>query len=175
MVAYNRLVPRVPTLPQAAWFFHASSQNYLSLRDDLPANGFLAATFCSTRLPTALLSMASPLLSLLLLPVSAQWIRSLLRRVVKQDTVQVDTRVSEWHAYQMEWDSGQVRFSVDGVNLLQTNIVPHPPLSLVIWVDNQYAAFPPRGGLKYGILPYSQPAWMEIREVCLETQGETGY
>ena len=35
MLAYNRLVPRFPVLPDAAWFFHASPQNYLSFRDNL--------------------------------------------------------------------------------------------------------------------------------------------
>ncbi|MFO3796873.1 MAG: hypothetical protein ACK8QZ_06255, partial [Anaerolineales bacterium] len=33
---------RLPTLPQAAWFFHASPENYLSFRNDQPGNGFLA-------------------------------------------------------------------------------------------------------------------------------------
>ena len=36
---------RFPALPNAAWFFGASRQNYLSLRDDLSANGLIAQTF----------------------------------------------------------------------------------------------------------------------------------
>jgi len=38
-------VRRFPALPNTAWFFYASPPNYLSLRDDQPAQGFLAATF----------------------------------------------------------------------------------------------------------------------------------
>ncbi len=41
---------RLPVLPNAAWFFFASPPNSLSLRDDLPAQGALAATYRSIRL-----------------------------------------------------------------------------------------------------------------------------
>ncbi|MDZ4158214.1 MAG: hypothetical protein U1B80_00340, partial [Anaerolineaceae bacterium] len=36
---------RLPALPNAAWFFHASPPNYLSLREDRPAQGLLGAAF----------------------------------------------------------------------------------------------------------------------------------
>jgi hypothetical protein len=62
LIAYGGKLTRFPTLPQAAWFFHASPQNYLSFRDDLPANGLLAATFHSKNIPTILLTLASPAL-----------------------------------------------------------------------------------------------------------------
>ena len=42
---------RLPTLPNAAWFFFASPQNYLSFRSDKPAQGFLAQTFQSPKIP----------------------------------------------------------------------------------------------------------------------------
>jgi hypothetical protein len=45
---------RLPVAPNAAWFFFASPPNYLSLRDDLPAQGGLAATFRSRRWPDGL-------------------------------------------------------------------------------------------------------------------------
>jgi hypothetical protein len=167
MLAYNRVVPRFPTLPDAAWFFHASPQNYLSLRDDLPANGFLAATFSSKKVPAALLALTSPGLALTLLPGTAQLVRRLLRRLIQQDAALIHAKVTGWHAYLMVWDAGQVRFSLDGAAILQTDIVPHGPMSLVIWVDNQYAALPPAGRLRYGTLPNPEPAWMEIREIKL--------
>jgi hypothetical protein len=167
MLAYNRVVPRFPTLPDATWFFHASPQNYLSLRDELPANGFLAATFSSNHVPAALLALASPMLALTLIPGAAQVIRRLLRRVIHQDAALIQTNVMDWHEYMMEWDSVQVRISLDGAELLHTNIVPHRPLSLVIWVDNQYAALSPAGRLKYGTLPNPEPAWMELRDIKL--------
>lgn len=167
MLAYNRIVPRFPALPDAAWFFHASPQNYLSLRDDLPANGFLAATFRSKKVPLALLTLASPALALTLFPGLAQPVRRSLRSLIQQDAATVQTDVTEWHAYSLKWGAGMVRFSLDGNELLHTSVVPHGPMSLVIWVDNQYAALPPMGRLRYGTLPNPEPAWMEIREVEL--------
>jgi hypothetical protein len=168
LIAYSGIVPRLPSLPDAAWFFHASSQNYLSLRDDIPASGFLAATFNSKKVPTGLLVLASPLLALTLIPVTAQLVRRQLRRVIYQDSVLIDTNVTEWHEYQMEWEDDQVRFHLDGIDILQTKVAPNSPMCLVIWVDNQYAALPPRGRVKYGTLPNPEPAWLEIRHLLIQ-------
>ena len=167
MLAYNKLVPRFPTFPDAAWFFHASPQNYLSIRDDLPANGFLAATFSSKKVPIALLALASPALALILIPGFAQLVRRSLRDMIQQDATLVHTNVTEWHAYLLEWKPDLVRFSLDGTDILHTSIAPHGPMSLVIWVDNQYAALPPDGRLKYGTIPNPEPAWMEIKNIRL--------
>ena len=51
---------RFPALPNAAWFFFASPPNYLSFRDDLPAQGFLAATFQAPAIPAPLLGAGCP-------------------------------------------------------------------------------------------------------------------
>jgi hypothetical protein len=168
LLSYNKVVPRFPTLPEAAWFFHASANNYLSFRDDIPANGFMAATFSSKRVPTIGLGLASPILVLTLIPGTAQLVRNLLRHPVRQDAFQIHTSVAEWHAYGMEWLDGQVSFTLDGVNIMRTNIAPNGPLSLVIWVDNQYASLPPRGRLRYGTLPNPEPAWLEIKEFIIK-------
>ncbi len=45
---------RLPALPNAAWFFYASPPNFLAFRDDLPAQGLLAATFRLPLLPAPL-------------------------------------------------------------------------------------------------------------------------
>lgn len=167
LIAYNQLGPRLPALPQAVWFFHASPQNYLSFRNDLPANGLLTATFSSKKTPTVGLALASPILLLTLLPGTTQVVRKLLRRVVRQDASLIHTNVTEWHEYSMEWEIGYVRFSLDGTKILQTEISPPGPLSLVIWVDNRYASLPPRGRLRYGTLPNPEPVWMEIEELSI--------
>ena len=57
---------------------------------------------------------------------------------------------------------------MDGVEILHTDIAPSGPMSLVIWVDNQYAALPPNSRLRYGTLPNPEPAWMEIRELSIQ-------
>ncbi len=156
---------RLPSLPQAAWFFHASAQNYLSFRDDLPACGFLAATFRSRLVPSLLLVLGSPLLGFTLLSTTTQFVRRLIRRLVRQDTALVDLAVTEWHDYQLRWEIGSVKFSVDNEEIFDTKVAPQAPLSLVIWIDNQYAALPSTGRLRYGYLPNSEPAWMEVRQI----------
>ena len=173
LIAYNKVVPRFPTLPDAAWFFHASPQNYLSFRDDLPACGFLAATFSAKKMPSLKLILASPILALSLIPFSSQWVRGVLRRVIHQDASLIDTNVSDWHDYILEWDIGKVKFCLDGEVILMTETAPRGPLSLVIWVDNQYAALPPSGRLRYGSLPNPEPAWLEIRDFYIlnKTKG----
>ncbi len=126
-------------------------------RDDLPASGFLAATFCSQHIPAVLLALASPILGVDPFPGSRSACpHCFCSRVIHQDAAQIHTHVTDWHTYMLEWDPGMVRFSLDGADILQTNIVPHAPLSLVIWVDNQYAALTPAGRLKYGTLPNSR-------------------
>ncbi len=165
LLGHGLLPKRLPALPNAAWFFHASPHSYLSFRDDLPGNGFLAATFRSKPVPVGLLAMASPVLAFSVIPFASQVARHLLRRIILQDAARVQTRVTEWHSYVMEWEPDHVRFSLDGTSLHQTDIIPHAPLSLVIWVDNQYASLPPRGRLKYGTLPNPVPVWMEIKDL----------
>ncbi len=167
LLGSDRQKMRFPTLPNAAWFFHASPQNFLSFRDNLPASGFLAATFSSKKVPPALLALASPALALTLLPRTAQLVRRVLRGVVHQDAVSLEINVTEWHNYTLEWTAGLVRLSLDGRSVLRTGITPPAPLSLVIWIDNQYAALPPEGKLRYGTLPSIEPAWMEVREIEL--------
>jgi hypothetical protein len=167
LLGSDQQLKRFPALPNATWFFHASPQNYLSFRDDLPACGFLAATFSSKRIPPALLALASPALGFTLLPSTAQLVRRVLRHQVRQDAASINVDVTEWHAYTLEWEPGMVRFSIDQGDVFETNIVPAAPLSLVIWIDNQYAAMPPAGRLRYGTLLNPEPAWMEVRQVEL--------
>jgi len=164
---------RFPALPNAAWFFSASPQNYLSFREDKPARGFIAQTFRSTSLPAPLLALSAPLLPPLLWPRLARAIRPHFRCWIQEDsfslfsmqTCQVSDP-SEWHAYTLEWGRERVIFTVDG-QTFESGISPKGPLGLVIWVDNQYAAFFPDGKLAYGTLANPQPAWLEIEDLHL--------
>jgi hypothetical protein len=171
LLSYRQVAFRLPALPEAAWFFYASPQSYLSLRDDLPANGLLAATFNSSRISSVLLAVLAPSLVFSLIPGAAQGARRFWRRLVRQDAAQVHTRLAEWHTYRMEWEADQVQFYLDELEIFQTELAPRPPLSLVIWVDNQYAALPPKGRLKYGYLPNPQPAWIEIKDLRLNERN----
>jgi hypothetical protein len=42
-------------------------------------------------------------------------------------------------------------------------------LGLVLWIDNQYAAFPPTGRLRIGSLLNPESAWLELADVEVET------
>lgn len=156
---------RFPALPNTAWFFFASAENCLALRDDLPANGSLAATFQAPLTPSLLLALGAIALPLMALPSGRRLARRFAARIVQQDAVSLDLNPADWHTYALAWQADQVRFTLDGRTLLQTKVAPAGPLGLVIWIDNQYAAFRPDGSLAYGMLENPQPAWIEVRNL----------
>lgn len=157
----------LPCLPNAAWFFFASPENYLSLRDDLPASGSLAMVFQSPRLPSILLApglLAAPLLPI---RVISRLARRLARRLVRQETFSFDVDLSQPHDYALRWTGERVAFHVDGRPVLESPLTPSAPLGLVFWVDNQYAAYRPDGRLAYGFLPNAEPAWIKLENLQL--------
>ncbi len=159
---------RFPALPNTAWFFFASQDNYLSFRDDQPAHGNLASTFRSPVWPTPLLALGAPALALAAFPAIARQLRRIARRFIQESAIHFPVGVSEWHTYCLEWQTNRVVFLLDGDLLLETAIAPTGPLGLVIWIDNQYAAFPPNGRLSFGRLPNPEKSWMEIGNLVLE-------
>jgi hypothetical protein len=157
----------LPALPQAAWFFFASPPNYLSLRNDLPATGMLMAVFHSLRLPSLLLAPAVVALPLLAWKWAARRLRRLGSVFVRQDASLLERDLTQWHAYSIASTADRVVFSVDGDEVFQSGVVPQGRLGLVIWIDNQYAAFRPEGKVRYGRLPYGQEAWLDVRRIAL--------
>lgn len=156
---------RLPALPNAAWFFFASAENHLSLSNELPGNGALAAVFSSPRIPSLLLAPAVLAMPLLALPATARSLRVAARALIKQDAVELDIDPTQWHSYELTWNADLVEFKVDGVSVLHTSLSPRPPLGLVLWLDNQYAAWPPSGRLSSGTLPPQQGSWVELSEL----------
>lgn len=152
---------RLPALPNAAWFFHASPPNHLAFREGHPAQGFLAATFSSPNLSPALLALGVPALPLLALPFTARWVRRILAKFINEDSTLLHLDVTTWHDYRLDWQEKSCRFEVDGRMVFETPVSPRGKLGLVIWIDNQYAAFPPDGRLRTGALP-NPPAWLEV-------------
>ncbi len=105
---------------------------------------------------------ACPFYAFLAIPAAARLLRRFARRFIHQDAVALQLDPTEWHTYQMEWRSGSVHFRVDEQPVFQTELAPIGPLGLVIWIDNQYAAFPPDGRLRYGTLPAQEETWIEV-------------
>jgi len=157
---------RMPALPNAAWFFYASPPNYLSFRDDLPAQGFLAATFRSPNIPPGLLALAGPGLALGIFPWTAPLLRAILRRFIRQDAALIPAlALTDWHTYQIYWERESVIFTVDEQEIFNTPTVPLGRLGLVLWIDNQFAAFPPGGRIAFGSLPRPQTAFLELADL----------
>jgi hypothetical protein len=155
---------RLPALPNAAWFFNASPPNFLSLRDDRPAQGLLAATFSSPHIPAPLLAPGLLGLPLLALPAAARLLRRLGRLLIKEESALVPADPTQWRLYQVEIGPKYTAFFVDRQFVAEFPGGPRPPLGLVIWIDNQYAAFSPDGRVKSGTLP-NPPGWLEVEFV----------
>lgn len=184
-------VLRLPALPNAAWFFGASQESYLSFKtprterraepiveaptthvrstsplqvsaqQGIAANGFLAQTFRSPRFHPVLIPAG------LALPFSRKTTRRLLGKVIGEEGIRLSVDVTQWHRYRLDWREEEVSFEVDNVQVFESPVSPHPPLGLVIWIDNQYAAFTPEGKIGFGVLENPEPAWLEIKEVDL--------
>ncbi len=152
---------RLPALPNSIWFFHASKKNYLSFRDDKPAQGFIAQAFSSPSFDPLLIAAG------LGLPFSRRRIRPLLARVIGEDSAQINVDVTEWHEYRLEWSETRSVFRVDDNLILETPVTPRAPLGMVIWIDNQYAAFTPQGKLSLGFEKNPEGAWLEIKQMVL--------
>jgi len=185
---------RLPALPNAVWFFGASKESHLSFRDastggldtgekitrptrPAVANGFIAQTFRSPRFHPLLIPAG------LILPFSRKTTRRLLGNVIGEDGIDLRSRrsltpkeahesasytgvdVTHWHRYRLEWRETRVSFEVDDALVFESSVSPHPPLGLVIWIDNQFAAFTPEGKIGFGVLENPEPAWLEIREL----------
>jgi len=169
---------RTPALPNAVWFFGASEENYLSFRDASSAplttsgsaqrdanaaNGFLAQTFRAPRFHPLLI------LAGLAFPFSRKMTRRLMSRVIDDDAFALSVDPTQWHRYRFEWRQKRVSFKVDDVPVFDSAVSPNPPLGLVIWIDNQYAAFTPEGKIGFGVLENAETAWLEVKDVLTES------
>jgi len=152
---------RLPALPNAVWFFGASNENYLSFQDDKPAQGFLAQTFRSPRFHPLLIPAGAAL------PFSRKTTRRLMGKVIGEDGIGLSVDVTQWHKYRLDWREDQVAFEVDNTQVFESTVSPEPPLGLVIWIDNQYAAFTPEGKIGFGVFETPEPAWLEIKDIEL--------
>jgi hypothetical protein len=174
---------RLPTLPNAVWFFGASEESYLSFKSprasitgftasvqpsaqtEVAANGFLAQTFRSPKFHPLLIPAG------LALPFSRKTTRRLMGRVIREDGIRLNLDVTQWHKYRLDWREDHVSFEVDDTLMFKSPVSPHPPLGLVIWIDNQYAAFTPEGKIGFGVLANHEPTWMEVKDIELNKQG----
>lgn len=159
---------QLPALPNAAWFMFASPQNHLSFDNAQPGSGNLAAVYRSPRIPSLLLAPGLLALPLLALPPAARGLRRLAAALVQQETAELQHDPREWHNYELRWQPDTLEFYLDGQSQLRTRIAPRPPLSLVIWLDNQYAAWLPDGHMRYGVEQPQADGWVEISDLQVQ-------
>jgi hypothetical protein len=158
----------LPALPNAAWFFFASPPNYLSFRNDHPADGALAAVFRSPHIPTWVFAPALIGLPLLLVPPAARLARRLAGRIIREDGTRLELDPTEWHHYRLDWRTNGVDFYLDHQLAFTIPLSPRGPLGFILWIDTQYAAWTPDGRLKYGSLP-SDSNWIEVKDLGIQS------
>ena len=167
---------RLPMLPNAVWFFYGSKENYLSFKTggfdtgekntrptQPPAvNGFMAQTFRSPKFHPLLIPAG------LTLPFSPlrKTSRKLLSKVINEDSIALSVDVTQWHRYRLEWSLKRVLFYVDDAPVFESPVSPNAsrPLGVIIWIDNQYAAFTPEGKIAFGVLE-GEEEWLEIEDL----------
>ncbi len=96
--------------------------------------------------------------------------RKWLAQIIEEDGIRLGVDATQWHHYRLGWREKRVSFEVDDALVFESPVSPHPPLGLVIWIDNQYAAFTPEGKIGFGVLENPEPAWLEVREVEVEEE-----
>ena len=96
---------------------------------------------------------------------SARWIRAVIAKIIREDAAHLQPDVTQWHEYRLMWSQQHIEYAIDGKTVFETATSPQGPLGLIIWVDNQFAAFPPNGNIRVGTEPNPTPAWMEITDL----------
>jgi hypothetical protein len=163
---------RLPALPNAVWFFYASPQNYLSFKNGdgqshriVPTSGFMAQTFRSPKFHPLLIPAG------LALPFSRGTTRKLLSKVIDEDSSAVSVDVTQWHRYRLEWETKRTVWYVDEVQIFESPVSPNAsrPLGVIIWIDNQYAAFTPDGKIAAGVLE-NEEEWLEVEDIVMRAE-----
>ncbi len=160
---------KLPAAPQCAWFFYGSPPHDLSLAEGVPGSGWKAQTLSFRRLPPLLLApVAAGGALLAAIPFTRRWAFRQARRLFRAEERILEIDPSAWHEYVIEWTASAVRFLVDGKETLRSANPPHPPLGLVLWIDNQFAVASPEKGFGFGVLPLEREQTLELADARIE-------
>ena len=155
---------RLPSSPQAIWFFYGSPPHDLALDPGVPGSGWKAAVLRTPRLPSLVLApLALGAIAFAQIPGLKRPVIHTALQFAQAEERLLSESLDEWHRYELEWLERGARFSIDGETVLQTTISPPAPLGFVTWIDNQYAVASPESGFRFGVLPLAEDQWLEIR------------
>ncbi|MFL7808716.1 MAG: hypothetical protein ACK2VD_22590 [Anaerolineae bacterium] len=159
---------RTPALPRALWFFYASSPSNMKLALDTPGHGWKAATLDAGR-PAALLwaPLVPLLVPLMNVPRLYRAIWPPIQRALCVCESAIETDMTGWHTYLIEWKEEGVRFEVDGQAVAVCSTSPRGPLGFVMWLDNQSLVVTPWGRLHYRWLEAPGRQWMEVSDLSI--------
>jgi hypothetical protein len=160
---------RWPALPQAIWFFYSSPPSNMKLELRTPGPGWKAATLDATRWPFwALLPSAPVAVPLMKLGPLYRTLWPIGQRAINVSEALLPVELTEWHTYQLDWQSPSAHFTVDGQTVLRRRTSPAGPLGFVLWLDNQYLVATPWGSFKYGLLEIPGHQWLEVSQLAIE-------
>ena len=162
---------RLPALPRAIWFFCGSPPSNMKLDPRVSGHGWKVATIDALRPIALLLAPVAPLAVLLMnfRPLyRVLW--PPIQRALHIREATVETDMTEWHTYSLEWGTERAHFSVDEELVLEDAPSPRGPLGLVMWLDNQYMVVTPWGRLGWGLLDVPGRQWMEVDWLVLESE-----
>lgn len=158
-------------LPQAVWFFFASSQSDMALAKDVRGHGWKAATFNAKRLPFYGLLPTAPLaIPLMNIKPAYDALWSIGQSAIGVRETLLDSQLlTEEHTYQIDWLPHKAIFRVDGDIVLEASEgITNNALGFVAWLDNQYAIVTPRGRFGFGFVSAPQAQSLILHEVKIE-------
>jgi len=160
---------RLPNAPNALWFFYGSPPNDMALDPAVPGHGWKAASLRSPPVPAPLLALpALAAVALTYLKPTRRVVMQTALRFIRAEERLLETKLDEWHSYELHWQAGRATFYVDGEQVHTAENPPTGPLGFVTWIDNQYAVASPKGGFRFGTLTTQEDQWLEIEGVTIE-------
>ena len=164
---------RMPALPRAIWFFYGSPPSNMKLDIEIPGQGWKAATIDALHSTAILLiPLATVLVPLMNVRPIYRALWPSIQRILRVREATVETDMTEWHDYEIEWRSERARFCVDGKPVLENAPSPRGPLGFVMWLDNQYMVATPQGRLGWGLLEVPERQWMEVDRLAIRVSNE---
>lgn len=157
---------KLPAAPQAVWFFYGAPPNDFSFVAGGAGAGWKAVSLRAPNFPS-MLFVPGAMLAFLAgnVPLIRQRVVRAVVKAVEAAEAELNVPLTEWHTYRLLWEAGRVICEVDGMPVLEAPVAPRGPLGFVAWIDNQFAVLSERTGIRFGVVPTTASAWLEIADL----------